>query len=162
MTFLALFIWMMLCIIAILLSVIAYQEPHFYLTNSVLPKAFLLWVASMIVLDIGVVLVGMIAGYNPPFIAGVMFLLIQIMYILPSVSFYIKSKVEGNRFNAISAKKHLRFVTHQAIFLTTFPLAISFGVKPGIIVFLPAFAIAGVMWLFDKFFTRLIGKGRLS
>jgi len=103
----------------------------------------------------------MIEGYNPPFIAGVMFLLIQLVYVLPGVAFYIKSEFEGKRFNAIAAKKRLRYVAQQAIFLTTFPLAISFGVKPGIGMFFLAFTFAVLMWLFDKFITGLIQKEKL-
>jgi hypothetical protein len=148
--------------IAIFLSVLAYREPRFCFAASILSKAFLLWIGSMIVLDIGVVLVGVIVGYNPPYIACVMFLLIQGMYILSGVNFYIKSKVEGDYFNAISAKRRLRYVTHQAIFLSTFALGISFVVEPGIIVFLPAFTIAGLMWLLDKVFTKLLEKSRLG
>ena len=77
----ALFSWIMLCTIAVLLSVIAYQEPHFYFIDNILSKAFLFWIASMIVLDIGVVLIGVMVGYNPPSIACVMFLLVQGVYI---------------------------------------------------------------------------------
>jgi hypothetical protein len=156
MMFVASISWTILCIIAVLLSVIAYQEPHFYLTNRILSKAFLFWIASMIVLDIGVILIGVIVGYNPPSIACAMLLLIQGIYFLSGVSFYIKSKVEGNNFNAISAKKRIRFVAHQAVALATFMLGISFGIKPGIVMFLPAFALVGLMLLLDKVFTKLL------
>lgn len=115
----------------------------------------------MIVLDLGVFLIAVLVDYSPPSIACVMFLLIQGMYILSGVGFYIKSKVEGNRFNTESAKKHLRFVPGQAIFLTTTALAVSFGVQPSIMIFVPAFAIAGLMWLLDRFFTGLVA-GRIN
>lgn len=160
MMFVALFSWIMLCTIAVLLSVIAYQEPHFYLTNRIRSRAFLFWIASMIVLDIGVILIGVMVGYNPPSIACAMLLVIQGLYFLSGVNFYIKSKVDGNHFNAIAAKKGIRFVAHQAVFLATFALGISFGIKPGIVTFLPAFALTGLMWLLDKVFTKLIEKSR--
>lgn len=116
----------------------------------------------MIVLDIGVIVIGVMVGYNPPSIACAMLLLIQGIYVLSGINYYIKSKVEGNHSNAISAKKGIRFVTHQAVFLTTFVLGISFGLRPGIVMFLPAFALIGLMWLLDKVFTKLIEKGRFG
>lgn len=149
MIFLASFFWVVVCVVATLLSVYARRESHFFITDGILSKSFLIWMMSMLTLDIGVIFVGVMVGYNPPFLALVMFLFIQAIYILLTIVYYTRSRIEGDRFNVVYAKKNLRSAPIMAIFLCTVVLTVSFGYEPSIVTTLPAFALATLLWLLN-------------
>ena len=67
MALIVILIWVALCAIAVILSVLSLQEPYFYVTNSFISKRLLYWIVSMVLLDVGVILIVVIPGYIPMF-----------------------------------------------------------------------------------------------
>lgn len=154
--FLALLIWIILSIVAIFLSSAARRDPHFYSAEGVISRPLTLWIASMLVLDAAVVLVGITVGYNPSYLSCIMLLSIQWSHILLAIGSYVKFKTKGDQFDEAKERKHLRAASLGASSLNTMLLVYSLGIAPDETAFLLTFiAIASFMTLVDHFFMRI-------
>ena len=127
MIFLASFVWITLCIIAIFLSAIVRSKLRFYFTEGTESKPLGLWFTSMLILDLAVFLVGIMVGYNPVYLACVMLLFIQWSYIVTAIDIHREFKSGLGQFDD-KGMDWLRMAPIGPSSLNTVLLAVSLGI----------------------------------
>lgn len=154
--FLPLLLWIGLSIVAAFLSAAARRNLLLYFTKGVISKPLILWIASMLVLDAAVILVGIAVGYNPSYLSCIMLLSIQWSYIPLAVDTYVKLKMKGNQFDEAKQRKYLRAASLGAGSLNTMLLIYSLGIALDKTALVLIFFVTASLWmLVDHLFMRI-------
>ena len=156
MTIFVFLVWISLCILAFFLSATACFKYPLFITDGIKSKSLLLWISSLFIFDVGSLLIGIMMNYDLLYFF-LMFLLIQMSYVISILAAYVQLKIHSNQTGKTTANKYLRSASLWASSMSSIPLLIYLGLPSNLKLLLFAFIMAGLFWIVDYLFQRKYG-----